>query len=257
MNKTMLTILSLILIVSAAVFVTGSSIMKKKPVNWQSQMAPGQLSKAHAQLALNCAACHTSVKGVDDAKCITCHADNKALLQRQPTAFHTVISNCASCHIEHRGADANMRVMDHEALARIGVSMIGGIRSISNEQNNEDLPADHPLVSSLVSRLNCAGCHSTKDKHVGLFGQKCVSCHATTQWTIPAFQHPSVNSINCSQCHQAPQSHYMMHFEMIDKTVAAAQGNGCCAIVQVNQCYSCHQTTSFNDIKGVGYYKHH
>jgi hypothetical protein len=26
---------------------------------------------------------------------------------------------------------------------------------------------------------------------------------------------------------------------------------------KVEQCYLCHQTTAWNDIKGVGWYKHH
>jgi hypothetical protein len=52
----------------------------------------------------------------------------------------------------------------------------------------------------------------------------------------------------------------MMHFDMISKKIARqedAQVAACCGAVQVNQCYRCHQTTSWNDIQGVGYYKHH
>lgn len=26
---------------------------------------------------------------------------------------------------------------------------------------------------------------------------------------------------------------------------------------QVSECFKCHQTTSWNDIQGVGFYKHH
>ncbi|MDO8970999.1 MAG: cytochrome c3 family protein [Saprospiraceae bacterium] len=225
-------------------------------LGWQKQVMPGKLSAAHAQLATDCAACHTAVMGVEDAKCISCHADNKALLERQPTAFHAVIANCASCHVEHRGANANLRVMDHEALARIGAKMVSGGEGISSNLP----PADSLPILSLVARLNCAGCHGTKDKHTGLLGQDCASCHATEQWTIPAFQHPSVRSLECAQCHQAPPSHYMMHFEMVSKNIAARSeknGKGCCEGVVVSQCYSCHKTTSWNDIQGVGFYKHH
>ena len=74
------------------------------------------------------------------------------------------------------------------------------------------------------------------------------------------FRHPSPRSLECAQCHQAPPSHYMMHFEMVSKKVAGLdneQNNQCCGPVQVNQCYRCHQTTAWNDIKGVGWYKHH
>ncbi|PZR18954.1 MAG: hypothetical protein DI539_15720 [Flavobacterium psychrophilum] len=227
---------------------------------WKSQVMPGELSTAHAQLASDCASCHTSVKGISDTKCVSCHSDNKELLQRQPTAFHGLIGNCASCHTEHQGANANLRVMNHEAMAKIGSNLTMDVKNNSEQLSQLDMPADHPLISALEAKLDCASCHSTKDKHVGLFGQNCASCHATTQWTIPKFQHPSPKSIQCASCHQAPPSHYMMHFEMVDKTVVS-QGEagltGCCGNVQDNQCYTCHQTTSFNDIKGVGYYKHH
>lgn len=227
--------------------------------SWQSQTMPGQLSAAHAMLYANCASCHTAGKGADDTKCISCHGDNKALLERQPTAFHGIIGNCSSCHIEHQGADANLRIMNHERLASIGEKIIGdGKKSFHFDKSI--MPADHPRVSDQVAKLNCASCHGTKDKHVGLFGTNCASCHASTQWTIAEFQHPSVLSISCSQCHQAPPSHYMEHFEMVSKNVAARSGengNGCCGGVMVSQCYSCHRTTAWNDIQGVGYYKHH
>ena len=227
---------------------------------WQSQVMPGELSAAHALLASDCASCHTSVKGISDTKCVSCHADNKELLQRQPTAFHGMIGNCASCHIEHQGVDANLRVMNHEALAKIGSNLIPEMISSADEKTSLVLPADHPLITALEAKLDCASCHSTKDKHVGLMGKNCASCHATTQWTIPKFQHPSPRSIECASCHQAPPSHYMMHFEMMDKTIVA-QGDeglkGCCETVKVNECYTCHKTTSFNDIKGVGFVKVH
>ncbi len=246
----------IILFVAASVFF----MLFADLVSWQEQAAPGKLSKAHASLANNCAACHTGVKGIEDAKCISCHADSKALLERQPTAFHAYVGNCSSCHIEHQGADANLRVMNHEVLAQMGLDIISGGKDIPVLSKNALIPPDHPHVSDLVSRLDCASCHGTKDKHVGLLGQNCASCHATNKWTITEFQHPSVRSITCVQCHQAPPSHYMMHFEMIDKQIAArdnTQGNGCCAGVIVSQCYSCHKTTAWNDIQGVGYYKHH
>lgn len=35
------------------------------------------------------------------------------------------------------------------------------------------------------------------------------------------------------------------------------QGTDWLGSARPNQCYRCHQTTSWNDILGVGYYKHH
>ena len=239
---------------------------------WQQQASPGQLSSAHAFLKNNCSSCHTPVKGVEAVNCIGCHSNNQALLGRQPSAFHASIQSCSECHLEHQGVERRPTWMDHAALARIGLRELGADQAddekrrtrdqivtwIRRHDASESASAQHPEISGIEMTLDCVSCHSTKDPHLKLFGQNCAECHGTTKWTIAAFVHPSPRSTDCAQCHQAPPSHYMMHFEMVSKKVAAqGQGNVCCEGVQVNQCYRCHQTSSWNDIKGVGYYKHH
>lgn len=227
---------------------------------WQRMASPGELSKAHASLENNCAACHTPMKGVEAKNCIVCHADNKALLQRQPTAFHANIANCAACHLEHQGRVPRTTTMDHAALAHIGCKMLESaatpvqtdmakIQRWLKTTAASGRPADHRAAEEAL--LNCAVCHGTKDKHVGLFGGDCAQCHATSQWTIPEFRHPPATSRDCAQCHQAPPSHYMEHFQMISMKVVGIEH------ADVRQCFLCHQTTSWNDIKGVGFYKHH
>ena len=227
---------------------------------WQHMASPGDLSKAHAFLENNCAACHTPTRSVLAQNCIVCHANNQALLQRQPTAFHANITECAACHIEHQGRVATATQMDHVALAHIGCKMLEGASSPSRPDMAKvqywlertapsARPANHRAAEEAL--LNCAACHSTKDKHLGLFGTDCAACHTTTAWTIPEFRHPSAASQSCAQCHQAPPSHYMEHFRMISMKVARQEH------ADVSQCFLCHQTTSWNDIKGVGYYKHH
>ena len=64
---------------------------------------PGKLSAAHAHLENDCRACHTPNKGVEAINCIVCHANNEAVLKRQPTAFHANIGSCTECHLEHEG----------------------------------------------------------------------------------------------------------------------------------------------------------
>ena len=238
---------------------------------WQHMVSPGELSQAHASLENNCASCHTAVKGVDANKCIVCHADNKAVLQRQPTAFHAGITACAACHLEHQGRVARTTKMDHVALAHIGFKElerqpkqagvdVPAIKRWLEETKGAPQQLAYPHLRPEEALLNCATCHQTKDRHVGLMGTDCASCHSTSKWTVAEFRHPSASSQSCAQCHQAPPSHYMMHFEMVSKKIAKQedwQVAECCGPVQVNQCYRCHQTTSWNDIKGVGYYKHH
>ncbi|MGE3537326.1 MAG: class III cytochrome C family protein [Candidatus Tectimicrobiota bacterium] len=235
----------------------------------QQFVSPGPLSPRHAYLANQCASCHETTVGVTVAKCTACHANAERLLGRQPTAFHASIQECATCHVEHQGTNIRPSALDHVELAKIGAQTLArasrsdaasAARLTSLETwLRRRIPDQFDAISSREA-LNCAGCHATKDRHVGLFGEDCAQCHATTQWTIAAFQHPSPRSTHCAQCHQAPPSHSMMHFEMISKMVAGqedARVSACCGSAQVNQCYRCHQTTSWNDIKGVGYYKHH
>lgn len=235
-------------------------------VTWQRQTSPGRLAAAHAFLENNCAACHTSVKGVEAASCTACHANNESLLQRQPTAFHGDVGSCRECHPEHQGGKRPPTMMDHSALARIGLRQFGEkggsdtesgllrkqlVAWINRQESEGETALPHQRITPLEATLNCATCHANKDRHFRLFGQDCAQCHATTEWSIPAFRHPSPRSTDCAQCHQAPPSHYMGHFDMVCKKVAGKPH------AQVNQCQLCHQTTAWNDIKGVGWYKHH
>src|SRR5690606_11558367 len=76
----------------------------QRAATWQNMASPGPLSSAHAFLKEDCTACHTPVKGLEDATCVACHANETVLVQRQPTAFHANIaetSNCVACHKEH------------------------------------------------------------------------------------------------------------------------------------------------------------
>ena len=243
-----------------AVVLRGLPVTINVPL-WQRQVSPGPLSASHAWLDTDCAACHTPARSAEATKCIGCHANNAALLQRQPTAFHATIGRCATCHLEHQGTSVRPVTMDHAALADIGLKVVQ--RNMDNPSNRRLLawmrqheasatrdPA-HPRVTSSELALECASCHSTKDRHRTLFGEDCASCHGTDSWTIAEFQHPSPRSVDCVQCHQAPPSHYMMHFQMVSQPVARAPD------ARVEQCFRCHQTTSWNDIRGVGWYKHH
>ena len=247
---------------SVAHFTPASSALKRF-------LSPGPLSSGHAYLANRCESCHQTNVGVTAAKCTACHANDERLLGRQPTAFHASIRDCRTCHVEHQGANIRPVAMDHVELARIGAQTLMRA-SGSDEASAATLKALKTWLriripgqldeSSARLALNCAGCHLTKDRHLGLFGKECAQCHATNSWRIAEFQHPSPRSLDCAQCHQAPPSHYMMHFDMISKKIASqedAQVAGCCGPTHVEQCYRCHQTTSWNDIRGVGYYKHH
>jgi len=256
--------IALVLVAAAALsaaVVFRASWMKTYLPSWQQQVSPGRLSASHAWLETNCAACHTPVKSAEATKCIGCHVNNAALLQRQPTAFHAAIGTCSSCHVEHVSTSVRPVTMDHAALADIGLEILR--RDLENPSNRRVLAwarqheldgtpdATHPRVTAKEAALECSACHTTRDRHQKLFGVDCASCHATANWAIAEFRHPSPGSVDCVQCHQAPPSHYMMHFQMVSQPVARVSD------ARLDQCFRCHQTTSWNDIKGVGWYKHH
>lgn len=158
--------------------------------------------------------------------------------------------------------------MDHAALTRIGLNQLRStnqsasidsgdslhnrlITWIDRSGKPDRLPSLHPGITPYEAILNCATCHANQDRHFKLFGQDCAQCHSTSKWTIPEFRHPSPRSTDCAQCHQAAPSHYMGHFHMVSMKVAGKPH------ADVSQCHLCHQTTVRNDIKGVGWYKHH
>ncbi|MAZ89963.1 MAG: hypothetical protein CL693_20190 [Cellvibrionaceae bacterium] len=234
-------------------------------IGWEQTVVPGKLSTAHAFLDDNCEACHTPVQGIVRDNCVVCHANDTHILQRQPTAFHADINACAVCHTEHQGRESKISTMDHSALATIGLDTLGQFKDPNHEgviakAFLEDLldsgrrPSPlfvHPDVLTQEALLNCSTCHANDDRHLTLFGQDCVQCHRTDQWSLPEFLHPSNQSRDCNQCHEAPPSHYMQHFKMISAKVAGEPH------APVEQCFACHQSTSWNDIKRAGWYKHH
>jgi hypothetical protein len=214
---------------------------------------PGALSAAHRNLAGDCTACHTPFRGQDAGKCVACHADERAVLERQPTAFHATIARCSGCHVEHAGTAASITEMDHAALAV-------ELAREANHPRGPDGPAPAARTgrgptgvsaSELERGLDCNRCHANQDKHRGLFGADCAECHGTSGWKVDGYRHPPQDSRECAQCHLAPPSHYMMHFHMVSEMVVGLEH------VDVRRCFLCHQTTAWNDIRGVGWYKHH
>ncbi|MEA3262389.1 MAG: cytochrome c3 family protein [Pseudomonadota bacterium] len=200
-------------------------------------VAPGPLSSAHRALAGQCASCHTPVKGVEAKTCVSCHTSTD-FGDKQSTVFHAQATECSSCHFEHQG-DRGIVRMDHAALLDPKVW----------RQTTPPRPSGKAGPMSEAA-LNCSSCHSIRDKHLGQFGTDCASCHSTRSWKIEGYRHPSTNSTQCVECHKAPPSHLMEHFSMVSQRAAGEKA-------RVDQCYACHTTDSFNNIRGRGWYDHH
>ena len=226
----------------------------------QHFVRPGPLSPRHAYLGDRCASCHEPTVGVTVANCTACHANAERLLGRQPTAFHASIRECAACHVEHQPTNVRPLVMDHVELAKVGARTLA--RASPGDADSEATlksletwlrirSPDQLGASTVREALNCAGCHDRRDPHFKRFGSDCAQCHALESWIVPAYQHPSSRSKECVQCHQPPPSHLMGHFSMVSQRFAEKEH------ASVDQCFECHNTTSWNDIVDVGFYKHH
>ncbi|WP_424139871.1 cytochrome c3 family protein [Roseomonas chloroacetimidivorans] len=241
--------------------------------SWRAAVVPGPLSAAHSFLDAQCESCHTPDRGVEAASCVTCHATAASeLLPKPSTAFHGYIGECAGCHVEHQGRDRRPVNMDHSVLAAVGHAQAAEAEARNSPTreasfrhalaklqgllsgSGADLvgrPLDRrSLPGRTAASLDCAGCHANHDPHQTLFGRDCQSCHNTAAWVIAAFRHPSPRSRDCVQCHQAPPSHYMMHFMMLGMMTGQTHA-------RVEQCFLCHQTDSWNNIKGVGWLDMH
>lgn len=223
-------------------------------IGWRGMVSPGPLSEAHAFLANDCTACHTPHVGIETSSCISCHANNETLLSTPDTAFHATVSSCVGCHTEHEPPPAASTEMDHELLVAIARSDGSDLEQawINRLVDHASLqPLPHARLTPRELVLDCVSCHANEEPHRTLFGTNCASCHSTTTWRIPEYRHPSPTSMNCMQCHSAPPSHYMGHFNMVSKRVAGI------AHAEVTDCFKCHRTNSWNEISRIGWYKHH
>jgi hypothetical protein len=258
MTKLVLTLALLFIGATAGAF--GLVFFKPARVAVERAVVPGPLSRGHAYLSERCETCHAASEGVTVDKCTACHATSARLLGRQPTAFHASVEECSTCHLEHQGRSIRPMLMDHLALARIGMRTL----ERASPRDGESAATLHSLKTwlqvpgpgklsarSARESLDCAACHDSKDPHFKKLGTDCAQCHGLETWKVSRYQHPAPGNRECVQCHQSPPSHSMEHFKMISQKFAHKEN------ARLDQCFECHNTTSWNDIVDVGFYKHH
>ncbi len=189
-----------------------------------AQFSPGPLSSAHRALegTTNCTKCHEVGKEIAGSKCLGCHAEIGAALERN-TGYHALSAGrleCVSCHKEHLGADAKTYLFDpetfdhdltgftltgrHDRIACAGCHKPAFIREALVQKRLER----HPRQTYLGLRSGCAECHS--DVHRGKFGPDCSTCHRSSGWRdVGSFDHGATNfplvgkhaPVACAKCH--------------------------------------------------------
>jgi hypothetical protein len=152
--------LSLLLPLLALVWIAERAISKDSRV-----YSSGALSKAHAVLEKECAACHTqqvntfSAKAAD-AACLDCHDGPVHHASRVPA------SDCATCHIEHRGR-INIAAADNQACARCHMDLKASRIDTQYASHINSFEDGHPEFAALraVGRTNANDPSTIKLNH--------------------------------------------------------------------------------------------
>jgi len=146
-----------------------------------------------AHMAADCRGCHeagTSHRETD-TECFSCHEADDSHQGR-------LGRECDDCH---KPVDWQETAFDHEEESGFALTGTHGelecaVCHVSGQP--KDLPTD------------CVACHRIDDSHDGLNGPKCETCHETTSWDKPTFDHSRETDfelegrhteIACTDCH--------------------------------------------------------
>lgn len=136
--------LSLLLPLLALVWIAERTILKDSRV-----YSSGRLSKAHAVLEKECAACHVQQAGALSAKA----ADSACLDCHDGPMHHSskiVSMNCASCHTEHRGR-INIAATGNQACAECHVDLKASRGDTQYASHINSFEDGHPEFAALRS----------------------------------------------------------------------------------------------------------
>ncbi|HEX8297583.1 MAG TPA: cytochrome c3 family protein, partial [Rubricoccaceae bacterium] len=216
-------------------------------------LSPGPLTRTHASLEglRNCTQCHAlGRRGIDPAKCLTCHTPIRDRIRRREGLHANVARDCATCHTDHEGrafdpAPVSARGFDH---TRTGFTLAGQHRSvacrschtparITDAGVRQTLGAAGRLAETFLGvGETCETCHRSESPHTSaLAGQSCQTCHAPSGWNdTRAFSHRQTGfaltgahvRTSCTGCH-------------------GAEGRGAARFRNVpDDCASCHRDES-------------
>lgn len=154
-------------------------------------ISPGKTIDAHAEIATDCFACHTTFIGSRPAKCIACHKTEEIGLkttkglpidtEKKNVVFHQKLieDDCVACHSDHKGVKA--------------------FRPISQ--------FSHGLLEPTLQK-QCNSCHANPGDalHLKLKGN-CAQCHTQDAWMPASLAHEKYfrfdrhHDTQCATCH--------------------------------------------------------
>jgi len=209
------TVHTIVLLLGAAAVVAASMA--------NAQIAPGELSSAHAKLEGigNCTVCHALGKAISGDNCLGCHTELRSRIDARK-GFHAGIRQkpCTECHKEHHGRNFQLlrvdtKTFDHTAT---GFVLEGKHQSVECQKCHvkEKIRATDVLKNAeMISRgtylglsRDCGTCHV--DVHKGQLSAQCGQCHTNDAWKPPArFSHDRSKfrlsgkhlDVKCEGCH--------------------------------------------------------
>jgi hypothetical protein len=143
-----------------------------------------------AHMSVTCQKCHTG--GNPKNTPTTCYACHKSQ-DPHNGAFGTA---CETCHSTSSWKGASI---DHSKFA---FKLTGAHASVTCQKcHTGGNPKNTPTT--------CYACHASKDKHNGMYGTNCASCHVTSAWSKTSVDHSKFAfkltgghaSVACSRCH--------------------------------------------------------
>jgi hypothetical protein len=164
------------------------------------------LNGAHAAVANDCAACHSSGYNNTPNTCNGCHNANYVATTNPNHVTAQFPTDCASCHNENAWMPASF---DHDGLY---------FPIYSGSHNGQWMQcAECHNNPSNYAQFNCLGCHQnpeTNNQHQGVGGYvysnaACLACHPQGEATGTTFNHNATAfpltgghiGVDCIQCH--------------------------------------------------------
>ena len=245
--------------------------------NATSQISPGPLTKAHAELEgmSHCVKCHEVGKKVTSAKCLDCHKEIKELIDLN-RGYHSSSEvkskDCFSCHNEHHGLTFKIIRFDSTKFdhkdARF--DLVGKHKTLSCKSchKSELIKVKKSQKTSdtyLGLGINCLDCHT--DYNQGTLSTNCSLCHTFNSFKpVVGFDHSKSKfpllgkhqSVDCVKCHKVTEQNGKK-FQKFNGLVFS-NCTDCHKDVHENKfgkdCKKCHTEVSFHVITGLNSFDH-
>lgn len=196
-----------------------------------------KLTGAHKEAL--CQSCHINQKYTKTPKkCISCHKIDDVHRGKNGT-------NCKKCHSTKQWGKISFNHNKDTSF-----KLRGKHKKASCNSCHAKSPYSKKKKKKKKKARACYSCHSYDDKHNGVFGKKCQSCHVDKGWTKTKFDHSrdtkfirdgKHKEIECDNCHK----------ENIKKKKPKTSCVSCHEDDDVHKgnlgakCHSCHTTVSW------------